>query len=49
MDYFMKWLEAYVIPNQEALTVVEVLVTHSATPEYHRSYILTRAITWSPI
>jgi hypothetical protein len=23
MDYFMKWLEAYAIPNQEALTVSE--------------------------
>jgi hypothetical protein len=29
MDYFMKWAEAYVIPIQEASTVVEALVTSS--------------------
>jgi hypothetical protein len=28
MDYFAKWLEAYAIPNQEASTVVEELVTN---------------------
>jgi hypothetical protein len=28
MDYFTKWPEAYAIPNQEALRVVEVLVTN---------------------
>jgi hypothetical protein len=28
MDYFTKWLEAYTIPNQEASTVTEVLVTN---------------------
>jgi hypothetical protein len=28
MDYFMKWPEAYTIPNQDALTVVEALVTN---------------------
>jgi hypothetical protein len=28
MDYFMKWLEAYAIPNQEALTIAEALVTN---------------------
>ncbi len=26
MDYFTKWPEAYVLPNQEAITVAEVLV-----------------------
>jgi hypothetical protein len=28
MDYFTKWPEAYAIPNQEAATVVEALVTN---------------------
>jgi hypothetical protein len=28
MDYFTKWLEAYSILNQEALTVAEVIVTN---------------------
>jgi hypothetical protein len=28
MDYFTKWLEAYAIPNQEASTVAEALVTN---------------------
>ncbi|GFX27885.1 retrovirus-related Pol polyprotein from transposon 412 [Trichonephila clavipes] len=28
MDYFTKWPEAYRIPDQEALTVAEVLVQH---------------------
>ncbi|GFY29136.1 retrovirus-related Pol polyprotein from transposon 412 [Trichonephila clavipes] len=28
MDYFTKWPEAYPIPDQEALTVAEVLVQH---------------------
>jgi hypothetical protein len=28
MDYFTKWLEAYALPSQEALTVVEALVTN---------------------
>jgi hypothetical protein len=27
MDYFIKWPEAYTIPNQEVLTVAEALVT----------------------
>ena len=27
MDYFTKWPEAYAIPNQEASTIAEVLVT----------------------
>jgi hypothetical protein len=27
MDYFTKWPEAYAIPNQEASTVMEALVT----------------------
>jgi hypothetical protein len=27
MDYFTKWPEAYALPNQEAATVAEVLVT----------------------
>ena len=26
MDYFMKWPEAYAIPDQEAVTVAKVLV-----------------------
>ena len=26
MDYFMKWPEAYVLPNQKASTVASVLV-----------------------
>ena len=25
-DYFTKWVEAYAIPNQEALTIAKVLV-----------------------
>jgi hypothetical protein len=28
MDYFTKWPEAYAIPNQEAATVAEGLVTN---------------------
>jgi hypothetical protein len=28
MDYFIKWPEAYAIPNQEASTVAEGLVTN---------------------
>jgi Mn-dependent DtxR family transcriptional regulator len=28
MDCFTKWLEAYTIPDQEALTVVEALITN---------------------
>jgi transposase InsO family protein len=28
MDYFTKWPEAYAIPNQEASTIAEVLVTN---------------------
>jgi hypothetical protein len=28
IDYFPKWLEAYAIPNQEALTVAKALVTN---------------------
>jgi hypothetical protein len=28
MDYFMKWLEAYTILNQEASTVAEALATN---------------------
>jgi hypothetical protein len=28
MDYFIKWPEVYAIPNQEALTVAEALVTN---------------------
>jgi hypothetical protein len=28
MGYFTKWLKAYVLPNQEALTAAEVLVTN---------------------
>jgi transposase InsO family protein len=28
MDYFIKWPEAYAIPNQEASTVAEALVTN---------------------
>jgi hypothetical protein len=28
MDYFTKWPEAYAIPNQEASTEAEVLVTN---------------------
>jgi hypothetical protein len=28
VEYFTKWLEAYAIPNQEALTMVEALVTN---------------------
>ena len=26
MDYFTKWVEAYAIPNQEAVTVADVLI-----------------------
>jgi hypothetical protein len=29
MDYFTKWPEAYAIPDQEALTVADALVTNS--------------------
>jgi transposase InsO family protein len=39
MDYFTKWPEAYDIPNQEASTLAEVLVTNfchfRAAPELH--------------
>jgi hypothetical protein len=28
MDYLTKWLEVYTIPNQEASTVAEALVTN---------------------
>jgi hypothetical protein len=28
MDYFTKWPEAYALPNQEASTVAEALVTN---------------------
>ena len=28
MDYFMKWPEVYTIPNQEASTVADALVTN---------------------
>jgi hypothetical protein len=28
MDYFTKWPEAYAIPNQEAVTVAEDLMTN---------------------
>jgi hypothetical protein len=28
MDYFTEWLEVYAIPNQEASTVEEALVTN---------------------
>jgi hypothetical protein len=28
MDYFIKWPEMYAIPNQEASTVAEALVTN---------------------
>jgi hypothetical protein len=28
MNYFTKWPEAYAIPNQEAATVAEALVTN---------------------
>jgi hypothetical protein len=51
MDYFTKWLEAYAIPNQEALAVAEKhwLPMSSAALVYHRRYIVTRAITTSPI
>jgi Mn-dependent DtxR family transcriptional regulator len=28
MDYFTKWPEVYAIPNQEASTVAETLVTN---------------------
>ena len=27
MDYFSKWPEAYALPNQEAVTVADVLVS----------------------
>jgi hypothetical protein len=50
MNYFIKWPEAYIIPNQEALTLVEVPVTsffcHFGVS---RSYIVTRAVTLSPV
>jgi hypothetical protein len=32
MDYFLKWPEAYIIPNQEASTVVELLVSNFFCP-----------------
>jgi hypothetical protein len=41
-DYFMKWQEAYAIPNQEAPTM---LWTSSAVLAYHRRYTVTRAVT----
>ena len=31
MDYFTKWPEAYAIPNQEAITVAQVLVDNMFT------------------
>jgi hypothetical protein len=41
MDYFTRWPETYTIPNQEASTVVEALVTNFC----RGSYIVTRAVT----
>ena len=34
-DHFTKWLEAYSLPNQEAVTVAEVLVKPRATSSAH--------------
>jgi hypothetical protein len=51
MDYFTKWPEAYAIPNHEASTVAEALVTsflcRFGLPQ--ELYIVTMAITSSPV
>jgi hypothetical protein len=52
MDYFTKWPEAYAIPNPEASTVVETLVTNffcyfGLPLDYHESYTVTRFVTLS--
>jgi hypothetical protein len=46
MDYFTKWPEAYGIPDQEASTVTDVLVTNfSAVSGYPENYTVTRIAT----
>jgi hypothetical protein len=49
MDCFTKQPESYAIPNQEASTVAEMLVTNFFCRfEYRGSYIVTRVIFLSP-
>ena len=44
-DYFTKWMEAYTIPNQEAVTVAKKLLDEMfiAGSLYQKSYTLTKA------
>jgi hypothetical protein len=49
MDYFTKWPEAYAIPNQEAATVAEALVTNffcrfGVPRELHSAPFSTRSV-----
>ena len=34
-DYFTKWVEGYALPNQEAVTVADVLVREFVALEFH--------------
>ena len=44
-DYFTKWVEGYALPNQEAVTVADVLVKESVCClEFYYSFILTRGV-----
>jgi hypothetical protein len=49
MDFFTKRPEAYKISSEEALTVAEELITNFYHFDYCGSYIVTRAVTMSPV
>ena len=46
-DYFTKWVEAVVLPDQEAKTKAEGFVTHFVT-KFQCSYTWTKATTLRP-
>ena len=49
-DYFTKWPEAYSLPNQEAITVAEVLVKEFVSRyEYQKNYTQTKVGTLNPL